>query len=275
MIVGEVAHQSHEDGDVGHLVQEILILQFVGFDVADSLLVGTSTVAILGHNRVLDHLTLLALQILHLVGNESSVDKVEEPVFDVALVQDGVTVGAQPAARDCGICVLVNEFVVQRGITADVEVAASTASRANHIWDDEDETWLDALLGFGRELLAVDHPEKVHFYLIGFHLEGLVKSEDVVSNEFGELQSGADVSMMRTDILREFPLFLLSQLSGTFPLLSGLHMLVVLEVLPFVETVWIVLVINLKLVSEHLISVLVLFSLPVTFDDLRCINFFG
>lgn len=120
----------------------------------------------------------------------------------------------------------------------------------------------------------MDHPEEVHFYLIGFHLEGIVKSEDVVCNEFGEFQSGADVSVMRTDILREFPLFLLSQLSGFFPLLSGLHMLVVLEVLPFVHAVGIIFIINFKLISEHLISILVLFSLRVTFDDLRSINFF-
>jgi hypothetical protein len=70
---GEVSHQLHEELDVSHLVQEVLVSQFVWLLVANCLLVGTGALAVLAHDGVLYHLTLFALQVLHLVRDQPTI----------------------------------------------------------------------------------------------------------------------------------------------------------------------------------------------------------
>lgn len=67
VVVCEVSHQLHEELDVSHLVQQVLVPQLLRLLVADGLHVGSSAFAVFAHDGVLDHGALLALQILHLI----------------------------------------------------------------------------------------------------------------------------------------------------------------------------------------------------------------
>ena len=73
MEASEVPHKLHEQLDVCHLVKEVLVSQFVWLLVADRLQVGAGAVAVLADDGVLYHLALFALQVLHLVGDQSAI----------------------------------------------------------------------------------------------------------------------------------------------------------------------------------------------------------
>jgi len=73
VVTSEVPDELHEELDVCHLVQEVLVSQFVWLLVADCLQIGTGAVAVLADDGVLHHVALFALQVLHLVGDQSAI----------------------------------------------------------------------------------------------------------------------------------------------------------------------------------------------------------
>ena len=121
--------------------------------MADRLLVGTGAVAILGHNGVLDHLALLADEILHLVLDEPSVHQVDESALDVVPVQLllALWVAAEPRAKLLVFSAFRTELVlpvlsVKREVPADVKIETVAAVLTDHVWDHKDKAWLYALL---------------------------------------------------------------------------------------------------------------------------------
>ena len=70
----EVPQQLREEADVGLRVQQVLVAQLLGLLVADGLLEGRCAGAALVHEAVVDHVAHRALQVLHLVGNNSPVE---------------------------------------------------------------------------------------------------------------------------------------------------------------------------------------------------------
>jgi hypothetical protein len=91
VVVREVSEQGHEHFDVSHLVQEVLISQLFRRNITHRLNVSASALAVSANNRVLHHLALLALEILHLVGDQSSVGHVKESLFNTELVHHVTT----------------------------------------------------------------------------------------------------------------------------------------------------------------------------------------
>lgn len=73
MEAGEVPHQLHEELNVRHLVKEVLVSQFVWLLVANRLKICAGALAVLAHDGVLYHVALFALQVLHLVGDQSTI----------------------------------------------------------------------------------------------------------------------------------------------------------------------------------------------------------
>ena len=67
MVIGKVSDELHEQIDVGHLVQQVLILQSLWFHMTIGLHEFTSTFAVLGDHRIFDHAACLTFQVLHLV----------------------------------------------------------------------------------------------------------------------------------------------------------------------------------------------------------------
>jgi len=67
MVIGEVSDELHEQVDVGHCVQQVLILQSFWLHMAVGLNEFTSTFAVLGDVGILDHIASLTFQVLHLI----------------------------------------------------------------------------------------------------------------------------------------------------------------------------------------------------------------
>jgi len=67
MVIGKVSDELHEQIDVGHLVQQVLILQSFGLHMAIGLNEFTSTFAVLSDHGIFDHMTTLTFQVLHLI----------------------------------------------------------------------------------------------------------------------------------------------------------------------------------------------------------------
>ena len=100
MVVGKVSNQLHEQFDVCHLVQQILILEMLWLHIADGLGVSACALAKLAHNVVLHHVTLLALEILQLVRDKSSVHKIEKSSLNVELVKILFAIFTCPVSSD-------------------------------------------------------------------------------------------------------------------------------------------------------------------------------
>lgn len=153
VVAGEVPHQLHEQLDVDHVVQQVLVLQLLRWEIADCLLEAASAVAVLRHDGVLDHLALLADKVLHLILDEAPVHEIYEAALDVVPVQRVPTVWvlAAPAASDLlGAVHVVREVprvvALKARVAADVEVEAVAAAVTDDVGDDQDEAWLDPAL---------------------------------------------------------------------------------------------------------------------------------
>ena len=145
MVAGEVPDKLHEQLDVDDVVQEVLVLQLLGWEVADGLLVAAGAVAVLRDDGVLDHFALLADEVLHLVLDEASVHEVYESSLDVVLVQrvPAVWAIAAPGSSNRLEAVQLRRKVeaivaLEAWVTADVEVEAMAAAVADHVRDHQD-----------------------------------------------------------------------------------------------------------------------------------------
>jgi hypothetical protein len=67
MVRRKVTQQLHEQLDVDQVVQQVLVLQLVGLNVSNGLLVSARALAVPWNYGVLDHLALLANEVLDLV----------------------------------------------------------------------------------------------------------------------------------------------------------------------------------------------------------------
>lgn len=86
MVGCKVTKQLHEQLDVDQVVQQVLVLQLVRLNVSNSLLKSTGAITIPRNNGILNHLALQAYEVLYLVLDKSSIDKVDKSSFDVVLV---------------------------------------------------------------------------------------------------------------------------------------------------------------------------------------------
>ena len=55
--------------------------------MADCLHILAGTLTVSAHDGVFDHIASFALQVLHLVGDQSPVDQIKQPSLDVELVE--------------------------------------------------------------------------------------------------------------------------------------------------------------------------------------------
>jgi hypothetical protein len=69
--VAEISHEFHNKANIGHLVQQILILKLFRQFESDSLQELTCALAVAPSNLVVDHFACFALQILHLVIHQA------------------------------------------------------------------------------------------------------------------------------------------------------------------------------------------------------------
>jgi hypothetical protein len=95
-----------------HIVEKVRIAEFLRPLISQSLLVLSRAITIALDNRVLDHLTLHAFEILQLITHFSSVAKIYQSSFDKTLVQGTLTVLAAPLPT----------FLVKVGVAAYVHV---------------------------------------------------------------------------------------------------------------------------------------------------------
>ena len=112
MIDSKISNQLHEKTHICHIVEKVRIAEFLRPLISQSLLVLSRAITIALDNRVLDHLTLHAFEILQLITHFSSVAKIYQSSFDKTLVQGTLTVLAAPLPA----------FFVEVGIAAYIHV---------------------------------------------------------------------------------------------------------------------------------------------------------
>lgn len=167
MISSEISQQRNKDLDISHLIEQVWISELLWRNISNSLDVSTSAFTVLTDSWVPNHFALLALQILHLIRNESSVGHIKKSLFNIELIDlmAADRILTSPVTSDDVILVnslfswFNNVFIVDKSISTKIDVRAFLALLANHIWDHQDQGWLDTFLCFWRELFAVDHPQ--------------------------------------------------------------------------------------------------------------------
>lgn len=132
VIISKVAQKSHEQPDVGDLVEQILVLQLLRRRVADSLKELASTGAVSAHEAIVDHLAVLTLEILQLVSHDSAVEEVDQSLLNRELVEVCFTVLALPVSDEAFSLIIVN-LLVDILVSADVEVLRLLANLADDI----------------------------------------------------------------------------------------------------------------------------------------------
>ena len=104
----EVAHQLHNEADVGFLVQQILVFALIGPHIALSLLKPACAGAVWHHELVAHHPTGLALQVLHLVCQLSPLQNFQKSLLDFLLRKRRVAISTRPlCAWDFQVVVFV------------------------------------------------------------------------------------------------------------------------------------------------------------------------
>jgi len=73
--VCKVPHELHKQFDVRSLVQQIGVSELLRKLISNSLEICTGAITVLADDRVLDHGALLTNEVLHLVGDKSSIHK--------------------------------------------------------------------------------------------------------------------------------------------------------------------------------------------------------
>lgn len=119
MVSSEVSHQLHEQLDVSHVVQQVLVSQLLWRGLTNGLQVLASALTVSCDNCVLDHLALLALEILELIGDKSLVNHIKKSGLNVLLVQWSFTVSAVPVVS---LMIFWVKHLVQLIVSADVKI---------------------------------------------------------------------------------------------------------------------------------------------------------
>lgn len=86
MISGEISQERHENFDISHLIEKIGVPKLLWGHITNCLDESSCALAVFADSRVSDHVALLALKILHLVGDQSSVGHIEKSLLDIELV---------------------------------------------------------------------------------------------------------------------------------------------------------------------------------------------
>jgi hypothetical protein len=97
MIVAKVPEKAHEEPDVSHRVQQVLVLQLVRSNHSKCLLKVASAGTCRRDELVGDHLARLTPEVLHLVADHAPVKQINQAPLDAHLVQRLVAVGALPS----------------------------------------------------------------------------------------------------------------------------------------------------------------------------------
>jgi hypothetical protein len=148
--------------------------------IADSLSVQSRAVAVATNERILDHLALDALQILELISDCPAVHQLNQAPLNHALVNDVLAVLALPLAAHSAAPLA--RLLIDKWISADVNVDCDLAVLADHVGEHQHQTWLVALHHVGGELLLVNQLQEVLLQGCGLQRKGIVQGEDVVAD---------------------------------------------------------------------------------------------
>lgn len=146
MVVGEVTQQTDKQTDVSHLVEQVGVLEAVRRLETHRLLKCASASACLRNEHVADHLALLAPNVLQLVSNNASVEKLNQPTLDVNLVQSSVAASTLPLLSAIILCIVA--LKLELVFSAYIKISRDLAGFTDHVRDDQDETRLDTLSHF-------------------------------------------------------------------------------------------------------------------------------
>jgi hypothetical protein len=86
MLLRKIPQQLDKKTDVSHLVHQVLVFQLLRQDVAQRLVERCCALAMATDKAVVDHLTCLALQILHLVSYHPPIQNLDQTSLNLALV---------------------------------------------------------------------------------------------------------------------------------------------------------------------------------------------
>ena len=133
MQLGEVTKETSEQFDVRLVIQKVLVSELLGRHVSHCLLEHARAVTALVHQFVVDHVASVALEILHLVGDDSAIEQVNQPLLNLLKAQR-YPAWTEPGLGD-GVAVVVGLIdFVEVVVPADVHVLAPEARRTDHIW---------------------------------------------------------------------------------------------------------------------------------------------
>jgi len=226
--LSEVPQKLRKEPNVGLRIQQVLIAQFLRKLVAHSLLEGRRARATLVHQLVIDHVACRALQILHLVGDHTAVEYLDESFLDFIETQRLAALAEQDE-RDRVALGIVHLGLHKVVVTAYIDIQALEAAVADNVRQDKHQRRLLVFGSLFGKLLDLNDAEQVAHQTSRLLREGIVEAEYVLADHLRVLKSWARVRVNAANMLREDP---------------SLHLLLTSTALLFLETT-----LNIELVT--------------------------
>ena len=170
MKLSEVSQKSREQLNVCLRIEHVLIPQLLRTCLSNCLPKRASAITPFSHQLVANHTTGHALQILHLVSDQSTIKQLNQPSLHRFQLH-GLSTRAEPHERHRVTLCILHLRIVQVIVTADVHVGALKARWANDVWEDEDQGGLLMLSGLVRELFDLDESEQVSLEILRLELK--------------------------------------------------------------------------------------------------------
>ena len=204
MKLSEVSQKSREQLNVSLWIEHVLVSQLLRTSLTNCLPKRASAITPFSHQLVANHATGHALQILHLVSDQSAIKQLNQPSLDRFQLH-GLSTRAEPHERHRVTLCILHLRIVQVIVTADVHICALKAGGANDVWEDEDQGGLLMLSGFVRELFDLDKSEKVSLQVLSLQLKRRIQAEDMLADHLRVLKGRIRVRLERAHVLRELP----------------------------------------------------------------------
>ena len=133
----EVSQKSREQLNVSLWIEHVLISQLLRTCLSNCLPKRACAITSFSHQLVANHATGHALQILHLVSDQSAIEQLNQPSLHRFQLHR-LSTSAEPHERHWVALVILHLRIVQVIIAADVHICALKAGGANDVWEDQD-----------------------------------------------------------------------------------------------------------------------------------------
>jgi len=132
---GKIPHQLHEQPDISHRIQQVLVLKLLRLLVPKRLHERSRALARATDHIVGDHFAVLALDILHLVRNDASVNHLDQPSLNLVDLQLLVTQYTHPTVLKRFSKFTSQISRVKTHITTDVKILCVLTVGADNVRD--------------------------------------------------------------------------------------------------------------------------------------------